>query len=89
MAELVDAPDLGSGGREAVGVRFPLLALFDNEMPRADLARDLRFLEVEVRQITVVEVLACSLPQIHALSSVRERLAGIPPCGWFGVYQGS
>ena len=30
MAELADAPDLGSGARKGVGVQVPLLALFKN-----------------------------------------------------------
>ena len=33
MAELADAPDLGSGARKGVGVQVPLLALFASLLP--------------------------------------------------------
>ena len=32
VAELVDALDLGSSGREAIGVRFPSFAYFNLEL---------------------------------------------------------
>jgi hypothetical protein len=37
MAELVDAPDLGSGGRKLVGVQVPLLALLIASSKKNDL----------------------------------------------------